>query len=159
ESVHGYELLFRESGEERRFSPGEINGTDADQATLAAIDTLNLMGREVLCDGKAAFLNCSQSMLLKGYFSLLPPGDTVMEIHESVPADAPVETECQRLKQAGYRIALDHFTASDPRIPLVDYADFLKVDLKRLPREEVAEIAARHGAGHRRMLALKVETR
>jgi c-di-GMP-related signal transduction protein len=159
ESVQGYELLFRENGEERRYFPDGANATDADNATLATIDTLNLMGLEVLCDSKSAFINCTQSMLLKGYFALLPPADTVVEIHESVPADATVETVCQRLKQAGYRIALDHFVPSDPRVPLVEYADFLKVDIKRLTPEENKALAAGYGAEHRRMLALKVETR
>ena len=159
ESVLGYELLFRESGEEHRFLPQGAEATNPDQATLAAIDTLNLMGLEVLCDGKAAFLNCTSGMLLKGYFAMLPPPETVVEIDESVPVDAAVEGVCQRLKQAGYRIALDHFAPWDARTPLVEYADFLKVDIKRLSREDSAALVARFGAEHRHMLALKVETR
>jgi len=159
ESVQGYELLFRENGEERRDFPDRADATDADQATLAAIDTLNLMGLEVLCDGKAASINCTHNMLLKGYFAMLPPADTVVEIDESVPADATVEGLCQRLKQSGYRIALDRFIPWDSRSPLVDYADYLKVDIKKLMREESAALAARYGNAHRQMLALKVETR
>ncbi len=159
ESVEGYELLFRENAEERRYFPDAADATGADQATLAAIDTLNLLGLEVLCDGRAAFINCAQSMLLKGYFAMLPPGETVLEIDEAVGADATVEAACQRLKQAGYRIALDRFAPSDPRAPLLDYADFLKVDVKKLTREDSAGLAARYGTDHRRMLALKVESR
>jgi len=159
ESVEGYELLFRENPEERRYFPDAADATGADQATLAAIDTLNLLGLEVLCDGRAAFINCAQSMLLKGYFAMLPPGETVLEIDEAVGADATVEAACQRLKQAGYRIALDRFAPSDPRAPLLDYADFLKVDVKKLTREDSAGLAARYGTDHRRMLALKVESR
>ena len=159
ESVEGYELLFRENGEERRYLPEGADATSADQATLAAIDTLNLMGLEVLCDGKTAFINCTQTMLLKGYFAMLPPSETVVEIDEAVSADATVEAVCQRLKQAGYRIALDHFVPWDARVPLVDYADFLKVDIKKLPREDTEALTARYGNNHRRMLALKVETR
>ncbi len=159
ESVEGYELLFRENAEERRYFPDAADATSADQATLAAIDTLNLLGLEVLCDGRAAFINCAQSMLLKGYFAMLPPGETVLEIDEAVGADATVEAACQRLKQAGYRIALDRFAPSDPRAPLLDYADFLKVDVKKLTREDSAGLAARYGTDHRRMLALKVESR
>lgn len=160
ESVVGYELLFRENAEERRFFPEAPDATtNPDSATLAAIDTLNLIGFEVLCDGRSAFINCTHPMLLKGYFSLLPPADTVVEIDETVPADATVEDVCQRLKQAGYRIALDHFIPGDAREPLVAYADFLKVDIKRLGRDDCAELARRHAAKHRRMLALKVENR
>jgi c-di-GMP-related signal transduction protein len=160
ESVVGYELLFRENAEERRFLPDAPDATtNPDSATLAAIDTLNLIGFEVLCDGRAAFINCTHPMLLKGYFSLLPPADTVVEIDEAVPADGTVEDVCQRLKQAGYRIALDHYVPGDAREPLVAYADFLKVDIKRLGRDDCADLARRHAAKHRRMLALKVESR
>ena len=56
----GYELLFRDNADERHFT------TDADSATRAAIDTLNLIGLGVLCDGKPAFINCTHSMLLMG---------------------------------------------------------------------------------------------
>jgi c-di-GMP-related signal transduction protein len=66
ESVIGYELLFRDGPDERGFT------ADADRATRAAIDTLNLIGLGVLCDGRAAFINCTHPMLLLGYFSLLP---------------------------------------------------------------------------------------
>lgn len=78
ESVIGYELLFRDNADERRFKG------DADAATRATIDTLNLMGLGVLYDGKPAFINCTHSMLLMGYFSLLAPGAIVIELQEKV---------------------------------------------------------------------------
>jgi c-di-GMP-related signal transduction protein len=65
--------------EERRFT------ADADRATRAAIDTLNLIGLGVLCDGRAAFINCTHPMLLLGYFSLLPPREVVIELQDKVP--------------------------------------------------------------------------
>jgi c-di-GMP-related signal transduction protein len=58
ESVIGYELLFRDNFDERRST------ADADIATRTAIDTLNLIGLGVLCDGRSAFINCTHQMLL-----------------------------------------------------------------------------------------------
>ena len=83
ESVVGYELFFREDREQRRFL------SDADSATSTAIDTLNLVGLGVLCDGRLAFINCIHHALLTDYFTLLPPDDVVVEIQESVPAGFP----------------------------------------------------------------------
>jgi len=64
-----------------------------------------------------------------------------------------------RLKQAGYMIALDDFTIDDPRTPLTDFADILKVDLRQNTLEQGAAIAKRYGPWRCRMLAEKVESR
>jgi EAL and modified HD-GYP domain-containing signal transduction protein len=153
ESVIGYELLFRDNADQRHFT------ADADRATRAAIDTLNLIGLGVLCDGKPAFINCTRSMLLMGYFSLLPPQDVVIELQERVPSDEKVRSTCEALKKAGYAIALDHFAPGDLRVPLVEYADYIKVDIHMFPLEQCAALAARHASQLCRMLAVKVETR
>ena len=153
ESVIGYELLFRDNFDERRST------ADADIATRTAVDTLNLIGLGVLCDGRSAFINCTHQMLLMGYFSLLPPGQVVVELQETVPPDEQVLAACQRLKQAGYGIALDNFAPEDSREALVHYADYLKVDIRRFPLEQCAALVQSHATQLRKMLAFKVETR
>src|SRR5262249_33706104 len=62
-------------------------------------------------------------------------------------------------KQAGYLIALDDFTLNDPRVPLTEFADILKVDLRQTGMEECAAIIKKHGPWRCRPLAEKVETR
>jgi len=83
----------------------------------------------------------------------------VVEILESVPVDDLVKEACVRLKKAGYTIALDDFAANDPRTPLVQFADMIKVDLKSTSPAEQAALVARHGSPGCLMLAEKVETR
>ena len=153
ENVIGYELMVRDTFEERR-SKG-----DSDAATRAAIDTLNLIGLGVLCDGRTAFIPCTHSMLLMGYFSLLPPAEVVIELQDKVPDNNDVRTACQALKQGGYRMALDNFAPGDRRAGLLDYADFLKVDIRQYPLEQSAALVARHASQLCRMLATAVETR
>jgi c-di-GMP-related signal transduction protein len=97
-------------------------------------------------------------MLLMEYFALLPPG-VVLEIQKSVPADAAVVAVCERLKEAGYMMALDDFGPSDPREPLIQYADFIKVDIRKNSPEEVAILVARHGRSPCRLLAQSVDSR
>lgn len=96
---------------------------------------------------------------MKDYVTLLPSSQTVVEILENVPADDLVQAACQRLKEAGYLIALDDFVTSDPRESLIDFADIIKVDLRRITFDEAAEIARKFGPWRCRMLAEKVETR
>lgn len=153
ERVVGYELFFREDREQRRFN------SDGDSATSATINTLNLVGLNVLCDGRLAFINCTHHTLLTDYFMLLPPDDVVIEIQETVPPDEDVQRACQRLKQGGYSIALDNFEPGDRREALVPYADFLKVDIKKIPSTECASLVKRYATASCRMLAHKVETR
>src|SRR5208282_1469076 len=103
EKVFGYELLFRD-GVDNYFS-----NPDAEAASRSTLDTSILMGLDVLCDGRRAFINCTRDVLLKDYVTLLPSTQTVVEILESVPADDLVVAACYRLKEAGYMIALDDF--------------------------------------------------
>jgi c-di-GMP phosphodiesterase len=153
EKVIGYELLFRD-GTENYF-----RHTDADAASRSTLDTSILMGLDVLCDGRRAFINCTRETLLKDYVTLLPCASTVVEILESVPVDDLVKAACIRLKAAGYTIALDDFIADDPRIDLVPFADFIKVDLKGTSPVEQADLVKRFGSARCLMLAEKVETR
>ncbi len=151
EQVFGYELLFR-NGVEDFFS-----SSDHDAASRSTLDTSLLMGLDVLCDGRHAFVNCTTDTLLKGYVTLLPPTQVVVEILESVPADDLVKAACIRLKEGGYTIALDDFVADDPRAELVGFADIIKVDLKQTSAAEQAALVKRYGS-RCRMLAEKVET-
>jgi c-di-GMP-related signal transduction protein len=153
EKVFGYELLFRNGVDDY------FRNTDVDAASRSTLNTSMLVGLDVLCDGRRAFINCTREVLLKDYVTLLPSSQTVVEILENVPADDLVVAACQRLKEAGYLIALDDFVTSDPRESLIDFADIIKVDLRRITFDEAAEIAQRFGPWRCRMLAEKVETR
>ena len=153
EKVFGYELLFRDGVEDF------FRSSDADAASCSALNTSVLLGLNVLCDGHRAFVNCTREVLLKDYITLLPPGQTVVEVLETVPADDLVVAACRRLKEAGYMIALDDFAVNDPREALTDLADIIKVDLRATPAADAAAMVKRYGPWRCRMLAEKVETR
>jgi c-di-GMP-related signal transduction protein len=153
EKVFGYELLFRDGVEDF------FRSSDADAASRSALNTSVLLGLNVLCDGRRAFVNCTREVLLKDYITLLPPGQTVVEVLETVPADDLVVAACRRLKEAGYMIALDDFAVNDPREALTDLADIIKVDLRATSAADAAAMVKRYGPWRCRMLAEKVETR
>jgi len=118
-----------------------------------------LIGLDVLCDGRRAFINCTRDILLKDYITLLPSAQAVIEVLESVPADELVIAACQRMKQAGYMIALDDFAPNDPREILTELADIIKVDLRATSPADAATMVKKYGPWRCRMLAEKVETR
>jgi len=152
EKVFGYELLFRDGVEDYFRNP------DLDAASRGTLDTSLLMGLDVLCDGKRAFVNCTRDVLLKDYVTLLSPQHVAVEILETVPVDDLVVAACQRLKEAGYVIALDDFAVNDPREPLVAMADILKIDLRSTSADDCAAMVKRYAPKRCRMLAEKVET-
>jgi EAL and modified HD-GYP domain-containing signal transduction protein len=153
QQVIGYELLFRD-GIENFF-----RSQDADAAARSTLDSTLLMGFDVLCNGQKAFINCTRELLLKDGITLLPSGQTVVEVLENVEPDDLVIAACERLRAAGYTIALDDYVARDPREPLIPLADILKVDFERTTVAEQAALAKRYQSPRCMMLAEKVETR
>ena len=151
QNVFGYELLFRNSLENCFVG-------DADEASRATLDRSLLMGLDVLCDGRRAFVNCTRDTLIKGLVTLLPSTSTIVEILETVPSDPEVMAACQSLKQQGYMIALDDYVAGDRRAPLAEMADIIKVDLQLTTEEQREELIKQFGPWRCRMLAEKVET-
>ncbi len=151
EKVFGYELLFRD---------GMVNyfSGDTDEASRSTLDSSLLIGLDVLCDGRRAFVNCTRDTLLKGLVTLLPSTSTVVEILEDVPPDPDVIAACQNLKEAGYMIALDDFVANDKREALADMADIIKVEMPLTTDEQRSAMVKRYGPWRCRLLAEKVET-
>lgn len=149
--VFGYELLFRDGVEDYFRNP------DSEAASRGTLDTSLLMGLDVLCDGRRAFINCTRDILIKDYITLLPANQAAVEILNCVPVDDLVNAACQRLKEAGYVIAIDDFVVNDPREPLTALADILKVDVRATSEQERAALVQAYGK-RCRLLAKKVET-
>ncbi len=153
EAVVGYELLIRQSAAERSRPGNETAGI------FSSIDAINLMGLQVVCDGKLAFIHATRETLLGEYFTLLPPDEIVVQLQESVAADLEVQQACKELKRKRYRLALDNFVQGDEREALVVLCDFLKVDITRVLPEDCKTLVGRYGTEHRRMVANKVDSR
>lgn len=151
QNVFGYEILFR-NGVEDYFN------ADPELAARSTLDSSLLYGINTLCDNRRAFVNCTREVLLKDLITLLPPSQTVAEILETVEPEDRVVAACKRLKAAGYLIALDDFAPNDPRIPLVEYADIIKVDIRATRPEERAAMMRRFASPKCKMLAEKLET-
>ncbi len=149
--VLGYELLFR-NGLENCFSG------DQDQASRSTLDSSLLFGLNTLCDGRLGFVNCTHEVLLKDLVMLLPSNQAVVEILENVEPEDRVVAACKRLKEAGYLIALDDFVAQDHRLPLCEFADMIKVEMRKTTLEQRAGMLRRFASAKRQLLAEKVET-
>jgi EAL domain-containing protein (putative c-di-GMP-specific phosphodiesterase class I) len=152
QQVFGYELLFRDGIENFFRAP------DLEAAARHTLDSTLLMAFDVLCDGQRAFINCTRDLLLKDGITLLPSSQTVVEVLESIEPDDLVIAACERLKIAGYSIALDDYVTNDPRESMVPLVDIVKVDFERTTPKERVQLVKKYGGLRRRMLAGKIET-
>lgn len=149
----GYELLFR-SGTANQF-----DGTSGDQASLNVLDvSFFTLGLPAITGGKRAFVNFTRDTLMRGYATILPRHQVVVEILETVEPDDDVVEACRVLKQAGHTIALDDFVPGGAGERLVPFADIVKVDFERSGPAARARLASELRARGVALLAEKVET-
>lgn len=151
--VYAYELLFRGGPD------GGFGEPDPDKATARVIvDSLLTLGLPEVTGNHLAFINLTREFLVQDLATLLPPDQVVIEVLETVTPDREVIAACRRLKEAGFRLALDDFIPNPDLDPLVALADIIKVDLLSMDRPEWRQLARRYKSHGIQMLAEKVET-
>lgn len=154
QEVVAYELLFR-SG----VDACEFDHPDPAVASAKVIgDAFLVVGFDTITRGAGAFVNATREILLRDYATLLPPERTTIEIVETVEADQEVLEACRRHRAAGYRLALDNFVPGDPRSPLLDLVDLVKVNFREVPSGGRAEAVRLCAPSGKRLVAERVET-
>lgn len=140
--LHGYELLYRThegtpAGVDRWEEPYQ---EDASAAVLDRLDRVPGPQR--------SFVNITRGFLVKD--RELPPhgGRLVLEVVETVRADEDALAGLRTLRERGYLIALDDFTASAAQLAMLPWADYVKIDCRDLLRHGTAlvELARSHDA-------------
>jgi EAL and modified HD-GYP domain-containing signal transduction protein len=116
-------------------------------------------GLGALTHGRRAFINVPRRLLLDGLPESLPASQVVLELLEDIQGDEDVLDACRALRRAGYAIALDDFVLTPCTRPLVDVADYIKVDFLAAHGQEARrEIVAACRGGRPQLLAEKVES-
>ena len=151
-NVHGYELLFRTSATASSFSG------DGDAATRTVLDNTLVFGLERLAGSLPAFVNCTQEALLNRLVMVLPAGQTVLELLETLEPTTALLEACHDLKRHGFRLALDDFEWKPEWKPFVELADYIKVDLSRTTREQRLMLIRNLRGGSAHLVAEQVET-
>ncbi len=150
--VYAYELLFR-GGPQNFYQPR------ANASSSVIADSITLFDLDQLVGHARAFINADELALRLGAVRLLPPERIVVEILESVPPTEEIVSICRELRAAGYLLALDDFVDSPQIQPLVELANFLKIDFQQFDRDECRELTQKHNRKDLFLLAEKLETR
>ncbi len=149
--LYAYELLFR-NGPETAFRG------DVEVASRTMLDNTVVFGLDSLTGGYPAFFNCTLEVLTGSFVELLPPPLTVLEVLETVEPTPELIEACCRLKSRGYRIALDDFVWAPRFEPLIEIADYIKVDFLLSGPADRQSLLQRLRGKRIRLLAEKVET-
>jgi EAL and modified HD-GYP domain-containing signal transduction protein len=150
-AVHGYALLFDTA------SNGIIDGRSRD-AARAILDDAVMIGLDRLTSRLPAFLRCTSEALIDQFVTVLPAATTVLGVPESVKVSSHVVDACRGLKDAGFRIALSDFTAPAQPHPLLELADYIKIDFAHLDEPARQRLRLQHRNSKVAMIAEKVDT-
>jgi c-di-GMP-related signal transduction protein len=149
--VYAYELLFRR-GAKNFYQPASNTSPGLNAESISLADLIILTGPA------RAFMNVDELALRLGAPKLLPADRIVVEILETVQPTEEIVRICRDLRAAGYLLALDDFVDSPGLEPLIELAEFLKVDFQLLDQQGRERIAQKYGNRNLALLAEKVET-
>lgn len=151
--VIGYELLSRSSEENR------ARIEDADLASFQLIvNTYMEMGLERIVGSQRAFINLTRPFLTGDIPLPISPEQVALEVAQNISVDAALIDGLKRYRRAGYPIVLDGFTFSSKQAPLIELADYVKLDVLALSREQATEDLRRLRAQGIAVIAERVET-
>jgi EAL and modified HD-GYP domain-containing signal transduction protein len=148
--VHGYDLLFRNA-------PELILHRDAELAVQTMLDNEVIFGLERLTNGLPAFITCTAEALTENSVLVLSPALTVLGVPASLETGPRLVEACQALKTRGFRLALDDFAWQDSPHPLLNQADYVRLDFARFREAEKQQIS-KAASNSVVMVAQKVET-
>ena len=152
--VHGYELLFRSEAGHNAF-----DGTEGGLATRQVLaNSLLVIGLENLVGSKKAFVNFGRGPILQGWYTALPPENTVIELLENVEVDDEILEACREMRRQGYQLALDDFVFRAGCERLLEIANLVKIEIQSMPRPEQKVLVRSYRARGLQTLAEKVET-
>ncbi len=149
--LFGYELLYRDSGDE--------GGTNGDQASSRVlINSFLEIGLKKIVGDRYAFINLTGHLFHR--FPELPMDDDriVFEVLEDIELTPEVLSGIERLAERGIPIALDDY-AFEPRWePALPFASIIKVEIPAVDLATLPERLAPLRQRGLKLLAEKVET-
>ena len=155
--VHGYELLFR-NGPGNFSSAKPFSRDESDLASCTMLDNTVIYGLPQLTGSLPAFVKCTNKTLNERLVDVLPPSMTVLELVESSQPDAQLISTCQLLKTEGFRLALGSYAWELGYEPLVELADYIKVDFTLLCASARRYLQARASRVASALVAERVES-
>lgn len=155
QSIVAYELLFRSGQHNFAQIENELNATAS-----VIISLFNEMGVQSVLGNERGFINVSAEFLMSDMIKLLPTGQIVIELLETIEITPMILDQCRKLKQHGFSLALDDFAVMHEQYKdLLPIVDVIKVDLMQLSSDDLTKTSLKLKEYPAKLLAEKVESR
>ena len=122
--VVGYELLFRNSAE-----AASAASRTAFATSHVIVSAFTEFGLSTLVGDRPCFVNLTREFLVGDLPVPFDPGQTVLEVLETVEVDDAVRAGVADLVERGYTIALDDFRLTGSAVRLLPMATYVKLDM------------------------------
>lgn len=153
-ALAAFELLFRNSSENRA-----LVTNDQEATAHVLVRTIGDVGIAAALGQHMGYVNVSREMLMSEVILLIPPHRFVLEILETVALDAEAIARCAKLRQYGYKLALDDVTEISERfLAALPVMDIVKIDFLESQRSAMQGIVSLVKKHRKLLLAEKVET-
>jgi len=154
QTLIGYELLFRDSADNRAHvvNPGMAT---ADVVCKAFAE----LGLASAINGHKAFIIVDREFLENEGIEMLPPDRVVFELDAATATEPGVAARCQTLGKNGYAFCLRNLGGVDEAVtPLLEQASFIKLNVRALPDAALRPLLAQAAAYRPIPIASHVET-
>lgn len=151
--TYGYELLFRTSD-----TTQSADIEDHDHATMAVATSGFVKTQELTDTSKRIFINFTKPLISSGSPMALPPLVTVIELQRDMANEEALACKVGKLKEEGYRVALDNFGVDTDYSGFMEFADIVKIDVLGKDEKTVAAILAGLGSSRVKKLAYRVDS-
>lgn len=148
-----YEILFRGKDFDLNIKDGATNATNQ-----VITDSILEIGLTEIVGPHKAFINFTSQNILEKTPLSLPKERIVIEVLENVTVDLRIIGNLRELSQQGYTIALDDFVLTPEWLPLLEFADIVKIDVMASSLDETRKLIEQLKPFKIKLLAEKVET-
>jgi len=154
QKIYAYELLCRPIPTDNEAWQTAHGSSATTEVVIGAVHEIGMMA---VTGGKPAFINFTADFL--NIDPPLSPAEMVVELLEHIPYNDSNLQAVDRLRQQGYRIAVDDFTGDAEQARWLNVADIVKVDLMALKEGQTAsQLRQKFDREGMLWLAEKVET-
>ena len=154
QQIIGYELFIRHSTEAESAESEE----NFKSCSKLLVNTIGDIDMQWLLGDKLAFVNVNAEMLNSEFLELMPPQRTSLEILRTVEVNQTTVERCEALRTEGYKISLDNPHLGTNLQPLLQCADFIKIDIQSISLADLGKVFAQFNSPTSKMIAEKVET-
>ena len=88
----------------------------------------------------------------------MPKDHVVIEVPQIIKPSEEIIDVCQTLKKSGFNYALNNFRYSSKLEPIIEMADFLKIDIKQASQRELEAYAIKYADHNVKLVADQVNT-